>query len=179
MIDIYTLAGIKSLSNHIITSEYVRGNVNKKWEQLMQQMPVLLEELRSQPLRPPEKQGILPKMGIYVFYEDGKPIYTGRTRNMRRRLGEHCQPSSGHTSATFAFTIAKREAEKLGINTKVTRKHLVSNPDFVTLYLKAKQRVSKMPVRVIEINDPITQTIFEVYAVMCLNTKEYNDFDTH
>jgi hypothetical protein len=35
-----------------------------------------------------------------------------------------------------------------------------------------------MNVRVIEINDPIIQTIFEVYVSMELNT-EYNDFDTH
>ena len=50
---------------------------------------------------------------------------------------------------------------------------------FSKLYLTAKARVAKMPVRVIEINDPIVQTIFEVYAVMHLDTTEYNDFDTH
>ena len=153
--------------------------MNKKWEQLIQQMPVLFEEFTSQPLRPPEKQGILPKMGVYVFYEDGKPIYTGRTRNMRRRLGEHCQPSSGHTSATFAFTIAKREADKEEININVTRSQLEANPAFTRLFLKAKERVSRMAVRAIQIDDPILQTLFEVYAVMCLDTKEYNDFDTH
>jgi hypothetical protein len=53
-------------------------NMNKDWENLMQQIPILFEEFVSQPLRPPENQGILPKSGIYVFYEDGKPIYTGR-----------------------------------------------------------------------------------------------------
>jgi hypothetical protein len=151
----------------------------KTWEQLIQQMPILFEDFISQPLRLPGNKGILPKMGIYVFYEDGKPIYTGRTRNIHRRLGEHCRPSSGHTSATFAFLIAKGEAEKLGINTKLTRNDLVLNPEFNELYLKAKQRVSKMSVRVIEITDPIAQTVFEVYASLALGTSEYNDFDTH
>jgi len=61
----------------------------------------------------------------------------------------------------------------------MSRSQLEVVPAFTKLYLEAKARVSKMPVRVIEINDPIVQTLFEVYAVMCLNTREYNDFDTH
>ena len=153
--------------------------MNKEWTRLMEQMPKLLEELISQPLRPPEHQGILPKKGIYVFYEEGEPIYTGRTRDMRRRLGEHCQPSSRHTSATFAFTIAKREASKVGINTNVKRDQLEVDSAFNKLFLKAKERVSRMPVRIIEINDPVVQTVFEVYASLALGTREFNDFDTH
>ena len=38
---------------------------------------------------------------------------------------------------------------------------------------------STMPVRVIQIDDPITRTLFEVYASLALETKEFNDFDTH
>ena len=41
----------------------------EEWAQLMELMPKLFNELTSQPLRPPENQGILPKMGVYVFYE--------------------------------------------------------------------------------------------------------------
>jgi len=153
--------------------------MNEEWAQLMEQMPKLLKELISQPLRPPDNQGILPKKGVYVFYEDGKPIYTGRTRDMRRRLGEHCRPSSGYTSATFAFNIAKHEAAKVGIDISLNRTQLVENPAFTELYLTAKKRVSEMPVRVIQIDDPIVQTLFEVYTAIALGTKEFNDFDTH
>ena len=35
-----------------------------------------------------------------------------------------------------------------------------------------------MSIRAIEIDDPIIQTIFEVYVHMELNTK-YNEWDTH
>lgn len=153
--------------------------MNEEWNRLIQQMPVLLEELKSQPSRPCTDRSGLPKKGIYVFYEDGKPIYIGRSNNVKQRIGLHYRPSSGHTSATFAFNIAKREAIKEGINTNVTRKQLEADPTFTTLYLRAKDRVSKMSLQAIQINDPIMQTIFEVYAAMCLNTKEYNDFDTH
>jgi len=145
----------------------------------MKRMPRLLKQLTSQPLRPWNDRGLLPQKGVYVFYEDEKPIYIGRTNHMSRRLNEHCNPSSGHNSATFAFNIAKREAIKKGMNVQLTRSQLEVAPAFSKLYLKAKARVAKMTVRVIEINDPIVQTLFEVYASMCLDTREYNDFDTH
>lgn len=153
--------------------------MSEEWNDLIKQMPTLLERLMSQPLRPWNHRGILPKKGAYVFYEDEKPMYVGRTKNMSSRLNRHSNPSSGHNSATFAFNIAKREAIKKGINIRLTRTHLEVDPAFSRLFLKAKARVSKMPVRVIEINNPIVQTLFEVYAVMCLDTREYNDFDTH
>lgn len=153
--------------------------MNEEWAQLMELMPKLFNELTSQPLRPPENQGILPKMGVYVFYEDGKPIYTGRTRNMRRRLSEHCQPSAGHNRATFAFSIAKREAVKAGIDITGTREQLQGNPAFSKLFLDAKTRVSKMSMHVIRLDDPIIQTLFEVYTAITLETREFNDFDTH
>ena len=153
--------------------------MSEEWNDLVKHMPTLLKQLTSQPLRPWNDRGILPQKGVYVFYEDENPMYVGRTNNMSRRLNRHCNPSSGHNSATFAFNIAKREAIKRGMNVQLTRSQLEVAPAFSKLYLKAKARVAKMPVRVIEISDPIVQTLFEVYAVMCLDTREYNDFNTH
>jgi predicted GIY-YIG superfamily endonuclease len=153
--------------------------MNKEWNDYINRMPSLLEQLTSQPLRPWNDRGILPPKGVYVFYENEKPIYTGRTNSMRRRLNQHSNPSSGHNSATFAFNIAKREATKRGMDVQMTRSQLQADPAFSELYRQAKARVSRMPVKVIEINNSIVQTLFEVYAVMCLDTREYNDFDTH
>lgn len=50
---------------------------------------------------------------------------------------------------------------------------------FKKLFSEAKSRVSRMTVKFIEIDDPIIQTIFELYAALALETLEYNDFDTH
>ncbi len=58
------------------------------------------------------------------------------------------------------------------------RSILEEDPVFADLFAWAKKRVSQMSVRVIEIDHPIDQTIFEVYASMELKTP-YNDFDTH
>ena len=113
--------------------------MTEEWNELIQQMPGLLEQLTSQPLIPSKDCRILPRKGIYVFYENGKAIYTGRTNNMKRRLSQHCNPSSGHNSATFAFNIAKREASKAGIDVSVTRSQLEKNSRFSELYLAATE----------------------------------------
>tara|TARA_B100000315_G_C14395764_1_gene504144 strand:- start:355 stop:588 length:234 start_codon:yes stop_codon:yes gene_type:complete len=55
--------------------------MNEEWAQLMEQMPKLLNELLSAPLRQLNDRGLLPKKGIYLFYEDSKPVYAGRTKS--------------------------------------------------------------------------------------------------
>ena len=64
----------------------------------------------------------------------------------------------------------------MDINKK--RDKLETDPDFRDLFTKAKERVSQMSVKVIEIDDSILQTLFEVYAAISLQ-KPYNNFDTH
>jgi excinuclease UvrABC nuclease subunit len=54
----------------------------------------------------------IPSKGVYVFYEDNKPIYVGRSNRMRKRIKEHFAISSTHHSATFAFKLARTVAEK-------------------------------------------------------------------
>lgn len=111
--------------------------------------------------------------GIYAFYENDKPIYVGRTnRNrMRKRIQEHSMKSSNQNSATFAFRMAKEMK-----NDNSLSKIETYDPDFV----KAKERVSKMQIKFVEIDDPIIQTILEPYVAYKLGTlNQYNDFVTH
>lgn len=110
--------------------------------------------------------------GIYVFYENDKPVYVGRTNKnrMRKRIQEHSRLSSNKNSASFAFLL-------YNYNKKYKEKKVeVYNPDFV----KAKKRISKMKIRILEINDPIIQTILEPYIAFKLETtSKYNKFITH
>ena len=121
----------------------------------------------------------IPDRGIYVFYEGGYPIYVGRTNRMKNRIMEHGRQGSNHNIAPFAFNIAKNSAIGIEIATARSRNMLEKDPGFVPLFREAKDRVSRMLVRVIEIDDSIIQTLFEVYVSIALNTKEYNRFDTH
>ena len=86
--------------------------------------------------------------------------------------------SSNHNSATFAFIIAKHDAEKKNIDLNKTRDELQVDPDFLPFFKNAKERVSEMKIKVIDIENPIEQTLFEVYAALELKTP-YNDWETH
>ncbi|NKC05296.1 GIY-YIG nuclease family protein [Ochrobactrum haematophilum] len=72
-------------------------NLHPKFEALMAQAPVTDAILR------PEFKG----SGIYMFSEDGNSLYVGRTRDVRKRYGQHTRRSSGHNSAPFAFKLAR------------------------------------------------------------------------
>ena len=58
------------------------------------------------------------------------------------------------------------------------RGELEKDPEFHPLLLAAKERVSNMQVKYIEMEDPVEQTILEVYAAESLTTP-YNSFRTH
>jgi hypothetical protein len=149
-------------------------HVDKKMNELM-------KTLLDAPLLSRDNLKDIPLNGLYVFYENDKPIYVGISgkNRMKKRIMGHGRKSGGHNSATFAFNIAKKEAEKNGLNTKEKRYKLEKIFEFANLYTLAKERVSKMKVRVIEINDPYCRAFFEIYAALVLNTTEYNSFETH
>lgn len=153
--------------------------MDDEFKKKVDQLPSLLEKLNSSPLKPWDDLGSPPEKGIYVFFENRRPIYTGRTNRMKTRIKEHGRPSSSHNSAPFAFNLAKEEAAQNRIDVNRRRSELEKDPAFASLFLKAKQRISRMQVRVIKIDDPIMQTLFEVYASMALDTTRYNDFCTH
>ena len=171
-----------------------------EFSDIIGKMPEYLRELESCPIIRMETEqqrdslsGKLPgKAGIYVLYEDGKPLYTGRSNRLSGRLLEHSRPSGVSASATFAFILAKKAyilgkndikkarilAEKGCNDTPITREQLQNKPGFESLFYDAKKCIRKMDIRAVAIQDPIEQTIFEVYAHLALKTP-FNSFDNH
>lgn len=152
--------------------------MNAEFQAIIELFPGYMKELLKSPPVPANELKNVPKQGIYVFYEDNKPIYVGRSKNFRQRFKQHSQMSSNHNSATFAFIIAKHDAEKKNIDLNKTRDELQVDPDFLPFFKNAKERVSEMKIKVIDIENPIEQTLFEVYAALELKTP-YNDWETH
>jgi len=153
----------------------------RSFKEIIGTFPKLLRELRSsEAFTCPEINTAAPEAGIYVFYDEyDHPLYVGRTDRMHERLREHSLPSSTHTSATFAFLLAKEiVAGNDAIDIHMPRKDLERDPRFKSLYTLAKKRVSKMKMRAIEIPDPVDQTLFEVYAALELKAP-YNDWENH
>ena len=122
----------------------------------------------------------LPKAGVYVFFETGDPLYVGRTNRVRDRLQEHCRPGSRHSSAPFAFRLAREARGLLAASYKPegSRAHLVTDPAFSLAFSDAKSRLCSMQIRVVEESDPLRQALLEIYVAVSLQTP-YNDFDNH
>ena len=152
--------------------------VNEEFGKLVNQLPHLLEQLVSSAALDRSKSRRLPKRGTYVFYEGGKALYVGRSNRMKDRILEHGRPSSHRYSATFAFRLAKEAAKQKGIDLGKTGAQLEEDAAFVDLFSQARERVSGMSVRAVEIKGAIGQTLFEVYAALELKTP-HNDFDSH
>lgn len=144
----------------------VLANLGSRLQQLLDCQPRRRNEFSPVPKVP----------AIYLLSEDGIPAYAGRTRNLRKRLGEHMRPSSGRYQATFAFRLAKRKWWLT--SNSLTDAELEEHPSFRKDFRKAKDRVSRMAYQYVEISDPIEQALLEVYVAESLAT-EHNSFRTH
>jgi len=117
--------------------------------------------------------------GIYLFSENDKPLYVGRTNNLKRRLRNHTRPS--HNMATFAFLLARHATERLSASYRPlgSRKDLLKNDaTFRKAFDDARERIKRMDVRFVEEKEPVGQALLEIYAAYVSKAK-YNDFDTH
>lgn len=157
----------------------------KQFKRYIDGFPAKLEELKRSKLVTINDSKTIPKdRGIYVFYESDKPVYTGRSNNLRERLQTHSRKCASHHQASFAFLRARKNfREKVpDQRSKVTsapRSTLESDPKFKKLFVKAKEEVGKMGIRYVIVDDQIEQTLFEVYVAMALDTLEMNSFDNH
>jgi len=167
-------SNLETVKNVIV--HWFRGD--QEFHNAIELLPKILNKLQNTPTK--SRLEDFPDNGVYVFYENNQPIYVGRSNRMKSRILEHSRPSSGHFSATFAFKIAfKKAKENGGIDLERTRGELLADVQFNPLFLKAIDRVSRMSVRAIEIDNQVIQTLFETYAILALKTTEYNDFHTH
>ncbi|MDW9689294.1 hypothetical protein GHL01_04100 [Sinorhizobium meliloti] len=144
--------------------------LHEKYELLMRSTPVRDGVLTS------EFKG----SGVYTFTEDGKVIYVGRTRDVRKRYAHHTQPGSGQNKAVLAFKFAKKNLNIPPPTYKSdenTRNNLMLNAAFLKEFSKQKERLKSMEFRFIEECDAISQALLEIY-VSEVSESPHNDFNT-
>ena len=155
--------------------------VRTKFQAIIDQMESLCAELQVSPECTQDTLELLPKHGVYVFYEAGQPMYVGRVgsvskQTIRKRFGQHTRPSASQSQAVFAFRLLQ---EKIGVQTghgaPLDRKQVAEKYD--AEFRVQKCRVRKMTLRAVEIEDATVQTVFELYASLTFDTK-YNSFET-
>ena len=153
--------------------------INSTFATYTEKLPVYMNRLLQMPLQLLEQPSVaLPTAGIYVFYEGNTALYVGRTGRLKKRLKEHGAPSSSHYSASFAFLLAREEALANSIDCLRKRKELQVCPLFSPHFVSSKAKVAAMTFRCVEIEHPIEQTLFEVYAAVELKAR-YNSFEPH
>src|SRR5438309_339809 len=108
----------------------------------------------------------MPASGVYLFTERGRRLYIGRSNRLRKRIPLHYRRASKHSSAAFAFRLARKATrrEVASYKTEGSRKQLAADPAFARAFLRAKERIRRMEVRFVEEKDQLRQTILEVYA---------------
>ena len=122
----------------------------RRFEDVIAKMHEYLQELEDCHVITRDGRGRLPldlpaNEGIYVFYEDGKPMYVGRSDRLRARLLQHGQASGGSETAPFAFNIAKEQFRATRPDCdSIFRKVLAEDPEFDPLFCEAKRRVRRM-----------------------------------
>lgn len=152
--------------------------MNARFAQTTQSIPALFEQLASSPFF--VEKGVAAqkkKAGIYVFYEDGKAIHVGRTRDLGQRLRGHI--SRSHYSASFAFKRARRQLDRKATYTpKGSRADLLKEPEFAEAFHRHIDVLKSLQVRFIEGADPVQQYLLEPYAALEYGL-ELDEFDTH
>lgn len=149
----------------------VIGLLHDSFERLIATAPVSFDRLPR----------IMPEQGVYLFSENGRHLYAGRSNRLRRRFGQHCRASSQHNQAVFAFRLA-REATGRIVPAYVpgagSRASLPLDEAFNEAFTHAKVRVRAMDLRFVEETDQTRQALLELYCAIALQCP-YNDFDTH
>jgi hypothetical protein len=151
------------------------------FHKMVDELPDLLDRLSSAPAKTVsehEGEGIPETPGIYLFGEGVTPIYVGETRNLRERLRQQTSPASRENQASLAWRIALAAASDARHPVSGTAKDIGADEQ-AEMFRSAKRRVAAMSVRFIELADPVTRAVFEVYAAQALGTDEFNPGETH
>jgi len=147
--------------------QYLIEGLHHKYEELLKMTPVTVDTAPKD----------TPKGGVYLFSEGSRNLYAGRTKRfIRYRLKDHVSTAD---DCPFAWRLAREKTgKKATYKIKGSRKELLKDPDFKAEYEKSKARIRKMQVRYVGEDDPLRQTLLEIYIAVVSEAK-YNDFDTH
>lgn len=122
----------------------------------------------------------LPARGIYLFTEDGRHLYVGRSDSIVNRLRLHCRAGAKHNQASFAFRLAREicGVGKASYTAENARSVQVAAEPLKSTFSAQKARLQQMQIRVVEEVDANRQALLEMYVSIALSSP-YNDFNNH
>lgn len=152
--------------------------MDQKFAQFVEQLQPSFERLLAcAPVVGPVRLPLTtPLRGVYLFTEQGKHLYVGRTNRLRDRHREHWK--GRHNDAPFAFKLARHATSNVLAKGGLTRAALEADAVFSSAFSDAKARVAEMEFRWVEERDPLAQCLLEIYAAVVLEAP-FNDFENH
>lgn len=99
--------------------------------------------IASTPVRADALPMKMPASRVYLFTEHGKHLYVGRSNRLKKRIPLHYRRASKHSSAAFAFRLARKATrrEVASYKTEGSRKQLAADQSFARAFLRAKERI--------------------------------------
>ena len=153
--------------------------MNPKFQKLVNEVERLHGELMGMTPVTRENLGACNYPGVYLFTERGNDLYVGRTkRPLKTRLMEHARSSV--MAAPFAFRLAREATGNLKASYKSgdkSRDGLMRNPKFAAAFREQSERIGKMSIRYVRVDDATTQALLEIYTATVLGTPQ-NEFKT-
>ncbi|MDZ4089131.1 MAG: hypothetical protein U1E69_20255 [Tabrizicola sp.] len=155
--------------------------MHPKFAEVVESLHPSFERLMSmEPLRgtPPSRLST-PKSGVYLFSEQGRHLYVGRSNRIAYRYALHCGLSAKHNQASFAWKLMAEEVgHKATYRQGEGRADMIRLQNYADAFTAAKARIRRMDFRFVEEIDQMRQALLEAYACVALETP-YNDFNTH
>jgi len=152
--------------------------MNLDFDQLMADVKQLHEKLVGMTPVTRDSLGACDYPGVYLFTERGKDLYVGRGKNLKKRIPQHSPTRM--TDAPFAFRLAREKTGMLKASYKpdeLSRNNLKKNPVFIKAFLAEAERIGKMSIRYVRMEDATTQALLEIYTATVLDAP-YNEFTT-
>jgi hypothetical protein len=117
-----------------------------------------------------------PAGGVFLFTEDDRHLYIGRTRQRIDVRVRHLFGSDPQT-ASLPWLIARHTTgHKATYQIAGSRAQLLADPEFRGEYESARERVRRMLVRYVHEPDPLRQALLEIYVAVATQAP-YNDFE--
>ena len=121
--------------------------MNPTFAALVESLQPKLDRLLAMPhLRYGNLPKDMPTSGVYLFTENSRHLYVGRSNVLRARYGRHCRVGATHRQAAFAFLLARETTGRTMAAYRTgedSRAGLMLDPKFAAAFSAAKRRIQK------------------------------------
>lgn len=169
----YTFSELFTETENKGRNEYYRNN--SIWQKEIEYNTWDKNELKKLEKVQDERKEMNEVKGLYIFYEDDKPVYVGISRLILKRLKHHFL-GKVHNEATLVYLMLRHKHDRKGRIYDGLRSDLQIFKD--ERESKQEEMRKKWKIAIIPQTNNYKMYFFEIYLACYLKT-EWNSFETH